>query len=381
MPIRAHPEVPGGEMMLSVVKLNRRGLSVWATSIVCLFACAAVGTLVAQTAPQSAAAPSKARILEGFPNSEIQKLNNRSSGLHYSLGSHAGAAQSVITRLQVWNKSEMPLTVAFLGGSNELRAQIVNAVQAWTNGSGVSFDFGPPGNYHEWTRQDRDYQARIRISFDEAGYWSWVGAQSIDPAIAAPNEPSMNFEGFTQELPPDWQGVVLHEFGHSLGFEHEHQSPISGCDQQFRWNDDPSYIRSTDMYGQVVPDAAGHRPGIYSVLEGPPNRWKQPQIDFNLRQLPATTDLRFTAFDATSIMMYSFPDWMFVSGAQSTCYTAENLTLSVVDRQTVSATYPVGPTPHPAAEGYAAAARKLLQHGKLPADVQAVLQKRLSAIQ
>jgi hypothetical protein len=39
-------------------------------------------------------------------------------------------------------------------------------------------------------------------------------------------------------------------------------------------------------------------------------------------------------------MMYSFPDWMFVNGSASSCYTSENLMLSATDAQVALGTYP-----------------------------------------
>jgi hypothetical protein len=254
-------------------------------------------------------------------------------------------------------------------------------VQAWSSNSGVRFDFGPQGTFREWSRSDRIYQAQIRIAFDEVGYWSWIGAQSIDKAIAGANQPSMNFEQFATSLPGDRQGVVLHEFGHAIGFEHEHQSPAGDCSQQFRWNDDPGYAKTRDIYGQFVQDGAGRRPGIYTVLEGPPNSWSQDQIDFNMKSLPATLDLRYSSFDPNSVMMYSFADWMFVNGAQSSCYTKENLTLSAQDLKAALDTYPPGPSAKPFSQQDAAAAQKLLLKKKLPAEVKAVLQERLAVIQ
>ncbi|WP_150110534.1 zinc metalloprotease [Granulicella mallensis] len=309
-------------------------------------------------------------------------MQSRTTTLQFRLGNaQAMVAQSVIKRVQVWHPTEMPLKVAFLGGSNELRTQIASTIRAWSANSGVSFDFGQPGAFHEWSRLDQTYQAQIRISFDEAGYWSWVGAESIDQSIAAPNQPSMNFGQFTEGLPDDWQGTVLHEFGHAIGFEHEHQSPAGDCDHEFRWDDDPGYVRTTDIYGQFVPDGAGKRPGIYSVLEGPPNNWSKDQIDFNLKSLPATIDLRFSVFDPASIMMYSFADWMFVNGAQSSCYTKENLTLSALDLKAAAETYPPEPSLGTVAQQDVAAARKLLLQKKLPAEVKAHLQERLAAFQ
>ena len=68
-----------------------------------------------------------------------------------------------------------------------------------------------------------------------------VGNDSIDPTIVGAGEASMNFGGFAQGPPPGWEATVLHEFGHALGFQHEHQLPVGGCDLEFRWEDDPGY--------------------------------------------------------------------------------------------------------------------------------------------
>src|SRR5690349_10941147 len=105
----------------------------------------------------------------------------------------------------------------------------------------------------------------------------------------------MNFEGFDVQLPQDWRGVVLHEFGHALGLEHEHQHPVQPCD--FRWEDDPGYTPTTDRFGQFTPDEAGRKPGIYTLLGGPPNRWSREMVDFNLRKLPDSSAFRTSAFD------------------------------------------------------------------------------------
>jgi hypothetical protein len=150
----------------------------------------------------------------------------------------------------------------------------------------------------------------------------------------------MNFQNFTAGLPVDWQGVVLHEFGHAIGFEHEHQSPVSGCDSQFRWDDDPGYVPTKDMYGSFIEDSSNRYPGIYTVLGGPPNNWSRDVVDFNLRQLANTTDYRYSTFDKASIMMYSFAAWMFKNGSASGCYTSENLSLSQTDQQVALGTYP-----------------------------------------
>lgn len=351
-------------------------------SSICLSLASCGWSSKAPAQQSSLAPPQHYRIQEGYPIVQLQKLQNRGLSLQSHLGiSGAANAQAVILRSEKWTPQEMPITVAFRGGSQALRQQIVDVAQIWTANSGVRFDFGSPGQFREWTQLDTTNAADVRVAFDATGYWSWVGAEGVDSSFAGPGETTLNLEGFDKAPPDDWKAVVLHEFGHAIGFEHEHQSPAADCSSQFRWNDDPGYVSTTDIYGQFVQDSANRQPGIYTVLGGPPNNWTKTQVDNNLRSLPATLDLIYTAFDRQSIMMYSFGPWMYVNGMQSSCYTPENLTTSAVDLYFVASVYPPGPFPlAPTAPSPASDLRGLLKQKKLPPEVKAHLQKRLSVM-
>lgn len=287
----------------------------------------------------------KFALQEGYPSSVIEALQGHNATiLHATRNWQQSQVQSVIVVSKTWDPRKI-VTVAFQGGTPALRGQIAQAIKPWTDSSNVHIDFGPSsssGVFREWTSGDTSYRADVRIAFEVGGYWSMVGNDSVNPALSQPNQPSMNFEGFTTELPSDWQGTVLHEFGHAVGFQHEHQSPASPCDTDFRWNDDVGYVKTKDIYGQFVPDFEGRNPGIYTVLGGPPNNWSRDQIDFNLKQLPKSVDLRLSAFDRDSVMKYYFPGWMFNNGDKSACWSKENLSLSAEDQKAALQTYPRG---------------------------------------
>jgi hypothetical protein len=245
----------------------------------------------------------------------------------------------VIEKAAKWNLST--LRVAFRGGTADLHKKVAYAASEWSKHGNIKLNFEDAnGAFRTWAPTDTDYKGDIRISFNQGGYWSMVGKNSARRQIAGPGVASMNFGGFADRLPADYAATVLHEFGHALGFQHEHQHPAGFCENEFRWNDDAGYQLALDQWRQAVPDSQGRRPGIYTVLANEPNRWSKSKVDHNLRQLREMSAFDTSGFDKKSIMKYYFGAWMFRSGEQSPCFSPRNVKLSDKDKEGFRRTYP-----------------------------------------
>ncbi|MEQ1854667.1 MAG: reprolysin-like metallopeptidase [Chthoniobacteraceae bacterium] len=135
--------------------------------------------------------------------------------------------------------------------------------------------------------------------------------------LATQSEQSMNLEQFHIGAtdPDEFRQIVLHEFGHALGLEHEHQSPMSKCKDEFDWSK------------------------IYSYLGGEPNYWSPDTVDFNMGILNEV-GLLVENFDSASIMLYTFPAEYFKEGRRATCFSEPNLSLSEGDKRIMGAIYP-----------------------------------------
>lgn len=228
----------------------------------------------------------------------------------------AGTANYFIARLKVWDTSQ-PIKVCFFGGSPQLRARIAQIASQWTTlGGYVPLDFGDMTSPRDCSTGAFN---QARVGFAYKGYWSLVGTDSVN--LAAQSEQSMNFALFDINPPPDpgFTRVVLHEFGHLLGFQHEHQAPNAPCATEFDWDK------------------------IYAYLQGPPNYWPIAQIDRNLR--PRNPDgSTQSPFDRDSIMLYSFPASFYKQGINPQCYTPGNNQISSADADGIKRLYPAGGT-------------------------------------
>lgn len=99
---------------------------------------------------------------------------------------------------------------------DKVKAQKVrDVIGEWSKYGNIRFDQVSPGE-----------NPQIRIRFDtKDGSWSYVGKEVEDIPKA---EATMNLAWVTssEKLDDQESGVILHEFGHTLGLMHEHQSPL-----------------------------------------------------------------------------------------------------------------------------------------------------------
>jgi hypothetical protein len=328
------------------------------------------------------------RIYEGLPTKMVLSSKNQLNQVIKATFSLATMHPYyiIVPHTRLWAPGQT-LTVAFNGGSDDLYAKIEDTASVWTQNAGANLKFAfkdGSGHYMHWTTSDQTYAADIRIAFnpgdpgkDNGGNWSAIGTGSRDSTVegGASNQASMNFGGFDNQLPQDWTGTVRHEFGHALGFEHEHQSPSSGCD--FRFDDDPGYVKTTDQYGWYTNDSKGRRPGLYTYLGGKANYWPREKVDANLKSFSSASTRNYILgpFDKLSIMKYYFEPAMFKVGAKSRCYTGtENEVLSAQDLVGVRKAYPRDPA---AAQQTAAAHADVLK-SLLKTDVSDSLKASLN---
>ena len=285
-------------------------------------------------------------VLDALPDDVLGSMETRDRWMA-SLRYAEGALEFLVADLQSWTPGQT-IRVAFLGGSVDLHKAIEDATREISDAANLTLDFKKNGAYRSWTTSDTEYAAEIRVSFDEAGYFSLVGTDSINPNIGSPQQSvgggphqrSLNLGGFDVTRPPSWQGTVRHEFLHALSFHHEHQNMRGPCEAAFRWEDDPGYQPTRDARGAYVTDAAGRRPGIYTYLSGYPNGWPKSKVDFNLRTISDSRALVAGPFDPGSVMLYRFPELFYRTQPSPCSPSGDGQQLSDGDKRGLKLLYP-----------------------------------------
>ena len=286
-------------------------------------------------------------ILESLPDPVVAALEVRDAWRQQLADSTAGL-EFIVSDLDRWPVGST-VRVAFLDGDAQLHADVAGATGQITDSANLTLDFGvdpATGEHRSWTESDTVLAAEIRVSFDMPGYWSLVGTDSTDATIdpggpigGAPEQRSLNLGGYRASKPPAWEGTVRHEFLHALAFQHEHQNMRGPCSNDFRWDNDPGYVPTTNANGVFVPDAAGRRPGIYTYLAGPPNRWSKAKVDHNLRTVEDPGAVA-GPFDAASVMLYRFAPFFYKSSPSPCAPTGTGVNLSDGDKRGLQLLYP-----------------------------------------
>ncbi len=273
--------------------------------------------------------------------------------------------------------------VAFQRGSEKRLREIAEVAARWTRHAHLTLDFRDGAGYRRWSKDATSYGADIRVAFDCSGYWSVVGDDAVDPLATRPHEASMCLQNLDVSPPIDWQATVLHEFGHALGFHHEHQRPGDGCEREFRWDDDPGYVPELDKEkGRYGPDDSDRRPGLFTLLGGPPNYWSPQEVRQNLKDLESSSAyVKSPKLDRKSIMMYSFPEWMLEKEERSRCYIRSNLNLSDEDKKGAVRVYPKSKAAiREIIKKRIDALQKLVASDKIPVSLKRFYEDRLKQI-
>jgi hypothetical protein len=154
-------------------------------------------------------------------------------------------------------------------------------------------------------------EIRIAISIGVGGSWSAVGRDVLQAGV---NDPTMHF-GWNLDVPGhNGLDTAVHEIGHTIGFQHEHQNPFAGI----VWDE----------------------PAVLDAFSKPPNKWDADKIRRNILDKFSTNEVTGSEFDHDSVMEYPFGPGLIISPKEYQAGLQPAGGLSAKDKEFVLDWYP-----------------------------------------
>ncbi len=129
----------------------------------------------------------------------------------YRWPTHITPAFLAVERRSWWGDKGKKFGVAFSNGtSHALRERVLARANAWSEFANVEFVHDPVSPI-------------VRVGFTRGdGHWSYLGTDILG---ISGRERTMNLELSLRDSDAEFQRVVDHEFGHTIGCPHEHMRP------------------------------------------------------------------------------------------------------------------------------------------------------------
>jgi hypothetical protein len=216
-------------------------------------------------------------------------------------------ASAIISTNSKWVNGTVLHYCFFGGGSHfavpKVQADAVRDAFAKWKAVGIGLDF-------QEVSQLSEAEVRVGYSTADGSSASAVGRDVLRVPLNAPT----TVYGWDLTTPYG-RGTALHEIGHVLGMEHEHQNPFAGI----KW----------------------HEQAVYDSLAKPPNNWDHDTTFHNILEKLTSSQVQGSAWDPNSIMEYEFEPGLIDEPEQ---YDLNGLTppgtLSSADKQWAVKWYP-----------------------------------------